>query len=140
MSRRRHASDRFASGPSARQLRVGEVLRQRLSEVLARNDLADPDLEGRSITVSEVRVSPDLRVATAFVMPLGGEGAEVVLAALRRNQATLRHRVVQGLALKFAPELRFELEVMFDQLEVTRRLFLDPKVQADLAARDEDKR
>jgi ribosome-binding factor A len=126
------------SGPSNRQLKVGEVLRRRLAEILGRAEVHDPDLNRHPITVSEVRTSPDLRKATAYVMPLGGEGAEAALAALRRNKAEIRHQLVQGLALKYAPDLRFELDPVFDRLDRTRELFADPKVQADLARPDDD--
>lgn len=126
------------SGPSNRQLKVGEVLRRRLAEILGRAEVHDPDLNRLSITVSEVRTSPDLRQATAYVMPLGGEGAEAALAALRRNKAEIRHQLVKGLALKYAPDLRFELDPVFDRLDRTRELFADPKVQADLARPDSD--
>lgn len=136
MSNRRSAPGTRASGPSNRQLRVGEVLRRRLAEVLARAEVHDPDLNRHSITVSEVRTSPDLRQATVFVMPLGGADAEGALAALRRNKAELRHLTVQGLALKYAPDLRFALDEVFDRMDSTRRMFADPKVQADLARRD----
>lgn len=125
-------------GPSNRQLKVGEVLRRRLAEILGRAEVHDPDLNRLSITVSEVRTSPDLRQATAYVMPLGGEGAEAALAALRRNKAEIRHQLVQGLALKYAPDLRFALDPVFDRLDRTRELFADPKVQADLARPDTD--
>lgn len=134
------SSKRFStgSGPSQRQLRVAEVIRHRLAEVLSRGDVHDPDLSHRMITVAEVQTSPDLKHATAFVMPLGGKEPEGALAALRRNKAELRHLVAQDLALKFAPDLRFELDQTFDRLDDTRRLFADPKVQADLAARGDD--
>ena len=134
------AKGRFSSGrgPSQRQLRVGEVIRRRLSEVLMRGDHHDTELAGFSITVSEVRSSPDLKVATAYVMPLGGEGAEEALAALRRNRAELRHLVARGLDLKFAPELRFALDGTFDRMDEARRIFAEPRVQADLAAPDDD--
>jgi ribosome-binding factor A len=134
------AKGRFNSGkgPTQRQLRVGEVIRRRLSDVLMRADHHDAELSGFSITVSEVRTSPDLKVATAYVMPLGGEGAERVLAALRRNKGELRHLVAQGLELKFAPELRFALDGTFDRMDDARRIFAEPRVQADLAAPDDD--
>lgn len=133
------AKGRFSpgSGPSQRQLRVGEVIRRRLSEVLTRADHHDPELAGFSITVSEVRASPDLRVATAYVMPLGGESEEAALAALGRNRGALRHLVARGLDLRFAPELRFALDRTFDRMDAARRLFADPRVRADLAARDD---
>jgi ribosome-binding factor A len=138
MSNRRPASGTASRGPSQRQLKVGEVLRRRLAEVLSRAEVHDPDLDRHPITVSEVRTSPDLRQATAYVMPLGGQGAEGVLAALRRNKAELRHLLVQGLALKYAPDLRFELDPVYDRIDETRRIFADPRVQADLARPDGD--
>ncbi|MDO5657600.1 MAG: 30S ribosome-binding factor RbfA [Paracoccus sp. (in: a-proteobacteria)] len=132
------AQNRFHSGPgpSQRQLRVGELIRRRLSDLLMRGDVHDPDLNRHSITVGEVRTSPDLKVATAFVMPLGGAGAEDALAALRRNARELRHLVSRDLNLKYAPELRFRLDETFDQMDETRRLFADEKVQRDIAAGD----
>jgi len=131
---------RFTSGkgPTQRQLRVGEVIRRRLSDVLLRGDHHDAELSGYSITVSEVRTSPDLKVATAYVMPLGGERAPEALAALKRNKAELRHLVAQGLELKYAPELRFALDGTFDRMDATRRIFAEPRVQADLAAPDDE--
>lgn len=127
-----------ASGPSQRQLRVAEVIRHRLAEVLARGDVHDPDLSRMSITVAEVRCSPDLKHATAYVMPLGGQETELALLALRRNKAELRHQVARDLGLKFAPDLRFELDATFDRMDDARRLFNDPRVQADVAAPDDD--
>lgn len=124
------------SGPTQRQLRVGEVIRKRLSEVLARGDTHDPDLNQFSITVSEVRTSPDLKIATAYVMPLGGREAEAALAALRRNKAGLRHLVAKDVALKFAPDLRFALDQTFDRMDEARRLFADERVRADVEAED----
>lgn len=119
-------------GPSQRQLRVGELIRRTLSDVLARGLVHDPDLESMSITVGEVRTSPDLRVATAFVLPLGGEGADEALAALRRNRHELRRAVSKAVALKFSPELRFALDDTFDRMDETRRLFAQNSVQRDL--------
>lgn len=130
MSTRRPPAER---GPSNRQLRVGELIRRRLAEVLARAEVHDPDLNRHPITVSEVRTTPDLKLATAYVMPLGGQGAEEALKALRRNKAEIRHQVARGLDLKYAPDLRFQLDQVFDRMDETRRLFADPKVQADLA-------
>jgi ribosome-binding factor A len=127
-------SGRFSqgSGPSQRQLRVGELIRRRLSEVLARGEVHDPDLNAHSITVGEVVASPDLRVATAYVLPLGGRGREEALEALGRNRAELRRLVAKGLALKFAPELRFRVDETFDRLDETRRLFSEEKVRRDV--------
>lgn len=126
---------RFSSGhgPSQRQLRVAEVIRHRLADVLARGDVHDPDLSRLSITVAEVTTSPDLKHATAYVMPLGGIGAEDALKALRRNKAELRHMVARDLGLKFAPDLKFELDGTFDRMDDARHLFADPRVQADVA-------
>jgi len=127
-----------ASGPSTRQLRVAEVIRHRLAEVLGRGEVHDDDLSRMSITVAEVRTSPDLRIATAFVMPLGGRDAELALKALRRCKGELRHLVASGLGLRFAPELRFELDATFDAMDNARRMFADPRVQADIAAPERD--
>lgn len=128
------AKSRFShgSGPTQRQLRVGELIRRRLSDVLARGDVHDADLAGLSITVSEVRVSPDLRAATAFVLPLGGRGAEDALKALRRNKSELRRMVVKGLDLKYAPDLKFVLDETFDRMDETRRLLNDATVRRDV--------
>lgn len=128
------ATTRFprGTGPSQRQLRVGELIRRRLSEVLARGEVRDPDLSDLSITVSEVRLSPDLRAATAFVLPLGGAGGAGALAALGRNRGELRHLVARALDLKFAPDLRFVLDDSFDRMDATRRMLEEPRVRRDL--------
>lgn len=128
------ARSRFneGSGPSQRQLRVGELIRRRLSEVLARGEVHDPVLNALSITVGEVRASPDLKMATAYVMPLGGEDRDVALDALRRNSSEIRRTVSKGLALKFAPEIRFELDETYDRMEETKRLFSLEGVRRDL--------
>ena len=119
-------------GPSQRQLRVGELIRRTLSEVLARGDIHDPDLNRLSITVGEVRASPDLKVATVYVLPLGGRGQDEVVGLLARNKAELRRVVAKKLALKFAPELRFQLGETFDRLDDTRRIFAQDAVRRDL--------
>lgn len=121
-----------ADGPSQRQLRVGELIRRTLSDVLVRGDLHDPDLAGRSITVGEVRVSPDLKVATAYVVPLGGHGQDEVVRILARNKAELRRLVSRELTLKFAPDLRFRVDETFDRLDETRALFDRDDVRRDL--------
>lgn len=128
---REHRAD-YRSGPSQRQLRVGELIRRTLSEVLMRGEIHDPELSGRSITVGEVRVSPDLRVASAYVLPLGGEDVEGTLAALSRNKGELRHVVSKALTLKHAPELRFFVDDTFDRMDRTREMFADPNVKKDL--------
>jgi ribosome-binding factor A len=125
-------------GPSQRQLRVGELIRRRLSEVLAQGDVHDPDLNRMSITVAEVRTTPDLKTATAFVLPLGGDGAPEALEALNRNRSEIRREVAKGLALKYAPQFRFVLDDTFDRMDDTRRLFAQPTVQRDLSHDSED--
>ncbi|WP_207901993.1 30S ribosome-binding factor RbfA [Rhodovulum euryhalinum] len=127
-----------SSAPSQRQLRVGELIRRALSEVLARGDVHDPELNAVSITVGEVRTSPDLKVATVFVLPLGGRGAEEALSALRRNRGELRRLVARKLTLKFAPELRFALDETFDRMDETRHLLSQENVRRDLAAPETD--
>lgn len=128
-----------SSGPSQRQLRVGELIRRTLSDVLARGDVHDADLNRMSITVGEVRTTADLKIATAYVLPLGGHDRELALLALRRNKGELRHLVAREMTLKYAPELRFAIDETFDRLDETRRLFADETVQRDIAAgREED--
>jgi ribosome-binding factor A len=124
--------DTPGSGPSQRQLRVGELIRRTLSEVLQRGDIHDPDLNAMSITVGEVRASPDLKVATAFVLPLGGGNREAAIAALARNKHELRRQVAKALTLKFAPDLRFRIDDTFDRLDEARRLFSDDRVRRDV--------
>ena len=119
-------------GPSQRQLRVGETIRRALSDVLARGDVHDPDLNRMSITVGEVRVSPDLRVATAYVLPLGGKGRDQVLKLLAQNKGELRHIIAKKLALKYAPDLRFRLDETFDQMDATRKMLAQANVRRDL--------
>ncbi len=119
-------------GPTQRQLRVGELIRRRLSEVLARGEIHDPTLNGMSITVGEVRASPDLKVATAYVLPLGGQGAEDAMAALKENRAEIRRIVSKGLALKFAPEIRFVLDDSYDRMDDTRRILSEDRVRRDI--------
>ena len=120
------------AGPSQRQLRVGELIRRTLSQVLARDDIHDPELNRMSITVGEVRTSPDLKVATAYIMPLGGKGRDEALEALKRNKGELRRAVGKVVALKFSPELRFEIDKTFDQMDDARRLFSQDDVRRDL--------
>jgi len=126
------------AGPKQRQLRVGELIRRNLSDVLSRRDVHDPDLERISITVGEVRMSTDLKVATAYVLPLGGKFADEALAALRRNTGELRHLISKNMTLKFTPQLRFVLDETFDRMDETRRLFADETVQRDIAQPDDD--
>lgn len=118
-------------GPSQRQLRVGETIRRALSDVLARGDVHDTDLNRLSITVGEVRASPDLKIATAYVLPLGGKGQDEVLALLARNKGELRRLVAKKLTLKFAPDLRFQLDDTFDRMDETRDMLNRSEVRRD---------
>ncbi|MBP1806643.1 30S ribosome-binding factor RbfA [Rubellimicrobium aerolatum] len=122
------------AGPSQRVLRVGELIRRNLSEILAQGGLHDPDLDGVPITVGEVRVSADLRVATAYVLPLGGANRDGILAALRRSKPEIRHQIGRGLTLRHVPDLRFEIDETFDRIEATRRMFADERVRRDIDA------
>ena len=119
-------------GPSQRQLRVGETIRRALSEVLARGDVHDPDLNRMSITVGEVRASPDLKIATAYVLPLGGDKREEAIQALKRNKHELRRAIGKAMTLKYAPDLRFLIDDTFDKLDATRAMFAQDKVRQDL--------
>jgi ribosome-binding factor A len=125
-----HSSE--GAGPSQRQLRVGEVIRRALSDVLNRGSVHDPELQRLSITVGEVRCSTDLRYATAYVLPLGGQDKEACLKLLRKNTVEIRYQVVKGMTLRFAPELRFELDDTFDRIDETRRLFSEEKIRRDI--------
>ncbi len=126
------------SGPTQRQLRVGELIRRTLADVLNRAEIHDPELNAMSITVGEVSCSPDLKIATVHVMPLmGSVPVEDAIAALARNKYELRRRISSELTLKYAPDLRFRPDAVFDRLEESRRMFADPVVQRDIAAPDE---
>jgi ribosome-binding factor A len=103
-----------ARGASQRQLRVGELVRQVLGDILQRGEVRHPDVAGVPITITEVRMSPDLKAAVAYVMPLGGKNTAEVLAGLRLSAAFLRGRVGREVKLRFAPELRFEADPSFD--------------------------
>jgi len=128
------AKNRFENsrGPSQRQLRVGELIRRALSEILTRGEIHDEDLAEISVTVGEVRVTPDLRIATAFVLPLGGENADELVKILARNKYELRRAVTAMIKMKHSPDLRFLPDRSFDQMDETRRLLDTPKVQRDI--------
>ena len=132
MARHRHHHRDQSAGGSARQLRVGELVRHALAELFARGDVHDPVLEGHMITVPEVRMSPDLRLATIYIMPLGGRDAEAVLAALEENKRYLRGEISRRVNLKFAPEIRFRVDERFDEAERIEKLLRTPAVQRDL--------
>ena len=120
------------SGPSQRQLRVGELIRRALSEILMQGIIHDPDLNRISITVSEVTASPDLKIATAYVCPLGGEGGEDLIALLAKNKSEIRRSISKKLTLKYTPDLRFRLDETFDRMDETRRLFSQENIKRDL--------
>ena len=128
------ANSRFHdnAGPSQRQLRVAELIRRRLSDVLNQDVVHDPDLNRLSITVGEVTCSPDLKVATAYVLPLGGNDRDAALEILRANRSEIRRAVNRGLSLKFSPEIRFAIDETFDRLDNARRIFADDNVRRDL--------
>ena len=132
----RMAQKRFSTGagPSQRQLRGGERIRRTLSDTLSRQEIHDPDLNRMSITVGEVRVSPDLRIATVYALPLGGQGKDEAIAALKRNNYELRRAVAKNVLLKNVPELRYQADDTFDRLDEARRLFSDETVQRDIKA------
>jgi ribosome-binding factor A len=119
-------------GNSQRQLRVGELVRHAVAEVLARGEVHDPVIETHLITVPEVRMSPDLRLATVYIMPLGGQDAAAVLAALDRNKRYLRGEVAHRVNLKFAPDIRFLMDERFQEAERIERLLRSPQVKRDL--------
>ena len=120
------------SGPSQRQLRVGELIRRALSEILMQGIIHDPDLNRISVTVSEVTASPDLKIATAYVCPLGGEGGEDLIALLAKSKSEIRRSISKKLTLKYTPDLRFRLDETFDRMDETRRLFSQENIKRDL--------
>jgi ribosome-binding factor A len=126
------------SGPNQRMLRVGELVRHALADVFTRDEIEDPLLEGKVLTVPEVRMSPDLKLANAYVMPLGGEGAPEIVAALNRHKKFIRGRLAPTLGLKFVPELKFFVDDTFEAFGRIDALLRSDRVQRDLQATDED--
>jgi ribosome-binding factor A len=129
----RRQSSQHRRGPSQRQLRVGELLRHALSDVLRRGDVRDPELAGISVTVTQVVPSPDMRHATVFCEPLGGKNAGPVIAALNRHKGFLRGEMGRMIALKFTPELRFLEDTSFAEAARIEGLLKSPRVKKDLA-------
>ena len=127
-----------APGGSQRQLRVGELVRHAIADILLQGSVHDPELVGHIITVPEVRMSPDLKLATVYVMPLGGRDTDIVLAALERNKKFLRGEVARRVNLKFAPDVRFRVDDRFDEAERIEKLLRTPAVQRDLAPDPQD--
>ena len=126
------------AGPSQRQQRVAELVRHALAEVLSRGDIQDDVITRHVITIPEVRMSPDLKLATAYVMPLGGKDEEAVLAALERHRKLLRQEVARRVNLKFAPDLRFRRDESFDEAARIDALLRSERVQQDLGKPDDE--
>jgi len=124
--------------PSQRQLRVGELIRHALAEMLTRGEVHDPVIEGHLITVPEVQMTADLRLATIYVMPLGGRDTEAVLTALERNKRYLRGEIARHVNLKFAPDIRFRIDERFDEAERIEKLLRTPAVRRDLDKTDDE--
>ncbi|MGH7025344.1 MAG: 30S ribosome-binding factor RbfA [Caulobacteraceae bacterium] len=128
---------RAPAGPTQRQLRAGELVRHALVDILRETDLADPALAGISVTLSEVKMSPDLKHAVCFVEPLGGERAAEVVAALNRATRRLRGRLGHAIELRFTPDLKFVHDDTFDVASHMDRLLDDPRVRRDLEVDEE---
>jgi ribosome-binding factor A len=128
----RHQTRNLPPGDSQRQLRVGELIRHELAAMLSRGDIHDPVVEAHMITVPEVHMSPDLRLATIYIMPLGGRDEKDVLDALDRNKRYVRGEIARRVNLKFAPEIRFRIDERFDEAERIEKLLRTPQVQRDL--------
>jgi len=135
----RHPNRPSNTGPSQRQLRVGEMLRHALADVLRRGDLRDPDLAGVSVTITQVKPSGDMRYATIFCEPLGGKNAKSIVAALNRNKGYLRGEMGHLITLKFTPELRFLEDESFAEAQKIESLLKSPIVQRDLSSKPEKK-
>jgi len=137
----RHKQNHRDTGPgggSQRQLRVGELVRHALADMLTRGEVHDPVIEGHLITVPEVRMTADLRLATIYVMPLGGRDAEEVVAAFERHKKFLRAELAHRINLKFAPDIRFRVDERFAEAERIEKLLRSPQVQRDLKHEDDE--
>lgn len=128
----RHQSRDAERGPSQRQLRVGELIRHALAEMFARGEVHDDVIESHLITIPEVRMTADLRMATIYVMPLGGKDVDAVIEALNRNKKFLRGEIAHHVNLKFAPDIRFRADERFDEAERIEKLLRTPAVHRDL--------
>jgi len=137
---RQHQRKNSATGGSQRQLRVGEAVRHAVADILSHGSVHDTDLEAHIITVPEVRMSPDLKFATIYVMPLGGRDADIVVTALERNKKFLRGEVARRVNLKFAPDIRFRIDERFGEAERIEKLLRTPAVQRDLAPDSDENR
>jgi ribosome-binding factor A len=138
MPRQKHSHRDSSSGGSQRQLRVGELVRHAIADMLTRGEVHDPVIEEHMITVPEVKMSADLRLATIYIMPLGGRDAQAVLAALDHNRKFLRSEIARRVNLKFAPDIRFRLDERFDEAERIDKLLRSPGVRRDLDGEDDE--
>jgi ribosome-binding factor A len=134
---RHHPYRTLEKAPSQRQLRAGELIRHALAEILVRGEVHDPVIENHVITVPEVRMTPDLRLATIYVMPLAGRDAGEVVAAFERNKRFLRGELAHRVNMKFAPEIRFRIDERFEEAERIAKLLRTPDVQRDLDKNDD---
>jgi len=137
-ARRTRRDNSHSNGPTQRQLRVGEMLRHALSEVLHENEIRDSDLEGVSVTITQVKPSPDMRYATVFCEPLGGKNAKAIVAALNRHKGFLRGEMGHRISTKFTPDLRFVEDESFAEAEKIETILKSPEVQRDLTASHDD--
>jgi ribosome-binding factor A len=138
MARGHHRDREATAGASQRQLRAGEVVRHAIAELLARGEVHDPVIQGHTITVPEVRMTADLRLATIYVMPLGGRDMDEVLEALNRNKRFLRGEIARRINLKFAPDIRFRIDERFDEAERIEKLLRSPEVKRDINQETEE--
>jgi len=137
MARHKQHHRDTTSGGSQRQLRVGELVRHALAEMLTRGEVHDPVIESHLVTVPEVRMTADLRLATVYVMPLGGRDADEVVAAFERHKKFLRAELAHRINLKFAPDIRFRVDERFAEAERIDKLLHSPEVRRDLDHKDE---
>jgi ribosome-binding factor A len=137
MKRPSHASHK-PTGPSQRMLRVGELVRHALASLFARGEIEDEVLDGAVITVPEVRMTPDLKLANAYIMPLGGERAHEIVAALNRHHRFIRGRIAPELDLKFAPDVKFFVDTTFDEFGRIDALLRSERVRRDLEKPDDE--
>ncbi|MGA7116265.1 MAG: 30S ribosome-binding factor RbfA [Hyphomicrobium sp.] len=129
---RKKSSSKTGKGPTQRMLRIGELVRHKVAELLIRGEIHDDVLASHVVSISEVRISSDLKLATAYVMPLGGKDTEKVIAALERHKKFIRAEVAQTLDLKYAPDIRFREDETFEEVSRIDRLLFSEKVRRDV--------
>ncbi len=132
MTRKKSASPNSAKGPTQRMLRIGELIRHKIAEMLSRSEIHDDVLAAHVITIPEVRISPDLKLATVYVMPLGGKSIKPVIESLTRNKKYIRTEVAHTLNLRYAPDLKFVEDKTFEEATRIDRLLDSPKVRQDI--------